>query len=114
MFTTCRVVSPGSLETSSLSSLSSLYSVHVLEEFATYIRYARRLNFFEKPDYEYLRKLFTDLMSAEKMTCDWHFDWVDRQVSTSSRLVSVNLFSLCNGGDCYWGYFVCIVLEKKA
>ena len=29
------------------------------EELATYLRYVRRLDFFETPDYDYLRKLFS-------------------------------------------------------
>ena len=51
-----------------------------LEEFATYLRYVRRLDFFETPDYAYLKKIFLDLMEKNDMDCDWHFDWVDRQV----------------------------------
>ncbi|XP_025077404.1 casein kinase I-like isoform X6 [Pomacea canaliculata] len=52
------------------------------EELATYLRYVRRLDFFETPDYDYLRKLFTDLMEKMNYECDWQFDWVGRQVST--------------------------------
>ena len=32
---------------------------------ATYLRYVRRLDFFEKPDYDYLRRLFTDLFDGK-------------------------------------------------
>ena len=57
------------------------------DELATYLRYVRRLDFFETPDYDYLRKLFTDLMEKMSYECDWQFDWVGRQVV--SRIVSV-------------------------
>ncbi|XP_056022992.1 casein kinase I-like isoform X9 [Ostrea edulis] len=49
------------------------------EEFAQYLRYVRRLDFFETPDYDYLRRLFTDLMYQKSYECDWNFDWVGRQ-----------------------------------
>jgi casein kinase 1 gamma len=49
------------------------------DEIATYVRYVRRLDFFETPDYQYLVKLFTDLMTKNGWTCDWEFDWVGRQ-----------------------------------
>ena len=57
------------------------------EGFATYLRYVRRLDFFETPDYEYLRRLFTDLMEKMSYESDWQFDWVGRQM--------VCLFCLC-------------------
>ena len=43
------------------------------------MRYVRGLDFFETPDYQYLVKLFTDLMSKRAWQCDWEFDWVERQ-----------------------------------
>jgi len=49
------------------------------EEVAAYMRYVRRLDFFETPDYQYLVKLFTDLMSKNGWQCNWEFDWVERQ-----------------------------------
>ncbi|XP_005100411.1 casein kinase I isoform X3 [Aplysia californica] len=54
------------------------------EGFATYLRYVRKLDFFETPDYDYLRRLFTDLMEKMTYECDWQFDWVGRQMSTPS------------------------------
>ncbi|KAI1301381.1 Casein kinase I isoform gamma-3 [Halotydeus destructor] len=49
------------------------------EEFATYLRYVRRLDFFETPDYDYLRKLFSDLFDHEKYEHDSIYDWTARQ-----------------------------------
>ena len=54
--------------------------ISIAEELATYLRYVRRLDFFETPDYDYLRKLFTDLMEKKGWEMDWNFDWNDRQL----------------------------------
>lgn len=50
------------------------------EEMATYLRYVRRLDFFEKPDYEYLRTLFTELFERKGYTFDYTYDWVGKQI----------------------------------
>ncbi|XP_067829482.1 casein kinase I isoform X4 [Heptranchias perlo] len=52
------------------------------EEMATYLRYVRRLDFFEKPDYHYLRTLFTDLFQSKGYAFDYAYDWVGRQIPT--------------------------------
>ncbi|KAJ3598809.1 hypothetical protein NHX12_032773 [Muraenolepis orangiensis] len=52
------------------------------EEMATYLRYVRRLDFFEKPDYDYLRKLFTDLFDRNGYVFDYEYDWVGKQLPT--------------------------------
>lgn len=52
------------------------------EEMATYLRYVRRLDFFETPDYDYLRKLFQDLCERKGYQDDGEFDWTGRNMST--------------------------------
>jgi len=42
--------------------------------------YVRRLDFFETPDYDYLRQLFTSVLTNSGTECDWEFDWIDRQL----------------------------------
>lgn len=56
------------------------YLLASAEEMATYLQYVRRLDFFEKPDYEYLRKLFTELFDRKGYTFDYIYDWVGRQI----------------------------------
>lgn len=51
---------------------------HGYPEMAAYLRYVRSLDFFEEPNYEYLRLLFTDLMQRKGWECDWEFDWCHR------------------------------------
>jgi casein kinase 1 gamma len=52
------------------------------EELATYLRYVRRLDFFETPDYNYLRKLFSDLAERKGHNLDdGEFDWTGRSTS---------------------------------
>lgn len=48
------------------------------EEFATYLRYVRHIDFFENPDYAYLIKLFVDLYESRGYTWDEKFDWHDK------------------------------------
>ena len=57
------------------------------EEFATYLRYVRRLDFFETPDYSYLRKLFKDLYDRKGHADDSEFDWTGKTSSTPSSLL---------------------------
>ena len=69
--------------------MARIFSSFFSEELARYIQYVRRLDFFETPDYDYLRKLFTDLMEKMNLECDWEFDWVGRQVMLLNKLCLV-------------------------
>eukprot|EP00040_Diaphanoeca_grandis_P022103 m.118247 g.118247 ORF g.118247 m.118247 type:complete len:375 (+) comp28646_c0_seq1:451-1575(+) len=44
-------------------------------EVATYLRYSRSLDFFQTPDYNYLRQLFWDVFEREKFKDDGVYDW---------------------------------------
>ncbi|XP_055378021.1 casein kinase I isoform X11 [Condylostylus longicornis] len=52
------------------------------EEFSTYLRYVRRLDFFETPDYDFLRRLFQDLFDRKGYIDDGEFDWTGKTMST--------------------------------
>merc|ERR1719171_2833263 len=45
------------------------------QEFATFLNYTRGLRFEDKPDYSYLRKLFTTIVQKESIVFDYMFDW---------------------------------------
>ncbi|XP_065188761.1 casein kinase I-like [Sycon ciliatum] len=52
------------------------------EEMSTYLRYVRRLDFYETPDYDYLRKLFRDLFDRKGYSDDGTFDWTGKEMKT--------------------------------
>ena len=58
------------------------------EEMATYLRYVRKLDFFETPDYDYLRKLFFDLMERKNLDNNHVFDWTGKSLTTPMGSVS--------------------------
>ncbi|PAA72922.1 hypothetical protein BOX15_Mlig005500g1, partial [Macrostomum lignano] len=60
------------------------------EELAMYLRYARQLDFFETPDYNYARGLFLKLLEQRGWQCDWDFDWVSRQDRTGTPVSVAN------------------------
>lgn len=46
-------------------------------EFSIYFNYVRALRFDEKPDYQFLRKLFRDLFIKEGYEFDLCYDWMN-------------------------------------
>lgn len=54
------------------------------EELATYLRYVRRLDFFETPDYDQLRRMFRDLFERRGYVDDGEFDWTGKTMVNSS------------------------------
>lgn len=53
------------------------------------MRYVRRLDFFEKPDYDYLRKLFTDLFDRNGYVFDYEYDWVGKSLVSAAPPASL-------------------------
>lgn len=49
-------------------------------EFSHYLNYVRSLRFEDKPDYQYLRKLFRDLFLREGFQMDYVFDWTQKRM----------------------------------
>lgn len=50
-------------------------------EVGTYLRYCRTLDFFQKPDYNYLRQLFWDICEQNGFKDDGIFDWTPPQAT---------------------------------
>lgn len=56
------------------------------EELATYLRYVRRLDFFETPDYDQLRRMFRDLFDRRGYVDDGEFDWTGKTMVNNSAV----------------------------
>ena len=65
------------------------------DEFGTYLRYVRNLDFYSEPDYEYLRNLFRDLFTRHGYEDDGVFDWTAKQ---QARLDATSTHSAASGG----------------
>lgn len=60
------------------------------EEWATYLRYVRRLDFFETPDYDYLHSLFRNLFEKKGYQEDGEFDWTHKTIPSTNSTTEVN------------------------
>lgn len=58
-------------------------------EFTILLQYSRALKFEEKPDYNYLKNIFTNLASRENITINDRYDWHIPKVSASDRIESL-------------------------
>lgn len=66
---------------------------------ATYLHYVRSLDFFDKPDYDYLRKLFTGLLDRTGDVFDYEYDWIGKQLVSTIKLLVIYWGFLC---DQFW------------
>eukprot|EP00357_Protocruzia_adherens_P027714 CAMPEP_0115034482 /NCGR_PEP_ID=MMETSP0216-20121206/40681_1 /TAXON_ID=223996 /ORGANISM="Protocruzia adherens, Strain Boccale" /LENGTH=364 /DNA_ID=CAMNT_0002413383 /DNA_START=29 /DNA_END=1123 /DNA_ORIENTATION=+ len=55
------------------------------EELKIYINYARNLKFEEKPDFRYVKGLFTELLAKLKFENDYIFDWTGKDLGSVKR-----------------------------
>ncbi len=62
-------------------------------EFSTYMHYCRTLKFSDRPDYVFLRKLFTDLMEKLEYKKDYSYDWclLKHSVRLENQIISLAL-----------------------
>jgi len=63
------------------------------EEFSAYLRYVRHIDFYEKPAYDYLRKLFSDLSVKLGYKNDDIYDWTNRKFPEKWHRAPWNLIS---------------------
>lgn len=67
------------------------YSNLFQEEFLIYIKYCQGLQFDQKPDYNFIKDLFTNVMKKYNYESDFLFDWIllkkieDEQEDNSSN-----------------------------
>ncbi|XP_037292270.1 casein kinase I isoform X10 [Manduca sexta] len=59
------------------------------EELATYLRYVRRLDFFETPDYDQLRRMFRDLFDRRGYLDDGEFDWTGKTMPVNMHVMRI-------------------------
>ena len=55
------------------------------EEFIDYIKYCRKLEFEQEPNYDYLRNLFILILIKEKQKNDLNFFWINKNNAESTK-----------------------------
>ncbi|XP_050444026.1 casein kinase I-like [Adelges cooleyi] len=68
-------------------------------EMAEYLKYSRRLDFFEEPNYDYLRQLFIDSIKKNSLTDDQQFDWSNK-LDVSSPILNLFVFKCTKLTQC--------------
>ncbi|VDP42414.1 unnamed protein product [Heligmosomoides polygyrus] len=63
----------------------------IMKEFAQYLRYSRRLDFFETPDYDYCYNLFKAVLDRLGASYDYEFDWTPKLNNVVSGMMPINL-----------------------
>ena len=67
-------------------------------EIIYFMNYARGLEFEQKPDYNYLRSLFENILKENRITNDLHFSWIQDLSILKNCENSVSKISLMNMG----------------
>ena len=57
-------------------------------EFAQYLKFVRKLKFAEQPNYSEYRQLFRNLFIKQGYVYDYHYDWNDLVINSSSTIQS--------------------------
>lgn len=57
------------------------------KEFTDYLNYCHKLNFDEKPDYSYARKLFKDLLIKKGFDYDYVYDWLVQVKGSPEKII---------------------------
>ena len=58
-----------------------IYTELLPVQFCTYLNYCKSLKFTEKPDYKFIKNLFSDLFNNLGFEFDYNYDWC--QISAS-------------------------------
>ena len=59
------------------------------EEFNKYLQYCRNLQFEEKPDYNFIRQLFKNVMAKNSFENDGQFDWILKKEGGQEKLKEI-------------------------
>ncbi|XP_042481214.1 casein kinase 1-like protein 3 [Macadamia integrifolia] len=68
-------------------------------EFASYFHYCHSLTFDQRPDYRFLKRLFSDLFTREGYEFDYVFDWTILKYQQAQKTKSQPRISPLNGGN---------------